>query len=121
MATNMGSRHARNYGTSTHGLLVVRGGQRFTSRTKAPVYSDWKLDDEMLAAFEGWHGDDGTVPSRAVADIRVGQQRPWRYLAKRFREARAAGVAKENVLAVVRTLELFVDELFAEPQRGRAA
>jgi hypothetical protein len=107
----------KNYGT----LSVIRGGQRFTSRTKAPVYSDWKLDDEMLAAFEGWHGESGTVPSRAVADIRMGQQRPWRYLAKRFREARAANVPKDQVIAVVKTLELFVSELYQEPHSGRAA
>lgn len=110
-----------NYGT----LTVIRGGQYATGRKKrrsAAVFIDWKLDDELHSVFVEWKGTDGDVPSRPVYDIREKKQRPWRYLAKRFREARRAGVPKAAVLAVLAVLTRFVEELYADvPSHGRAA
>lgn len=102
---------------------IVRGG-RYGRRPSATAFttSEFRLDREMVAVFAALESESGTVPSRAIQEIREGNQKPWRYLARRFREARLAGVEKDAAKAPLRVLELYIDELFSDTnERGRAA
>ena len=89
-------------------LKLIKGGQ--PSRR---VYGQW-LDREMHTAFAQITGADGNVPSEAIYDIRRDRQHPWRVLARRLTEAHRADTPKEQVKAIVRVLDLFVDSLYGQ-------
>lgn len=72
------------------------------------------LDREMHGVFTGIHGDNGCVPSTAFYEIRRHRQHPWRLLARRVREARAANAPREQVKAIVHVLEQYIDKLYDE-------
>lgn len=94
-------------------LKLIEGGQH------RRIYGQW-LDREMHTAFAQIAGKDGKVPSDAIYDIRRDRQHPWRVLARRIAEAHAAETPKEQVKAIVKVLDLFVDELYKTPG-GNAA
>jgi hypothetical protein len=94
-------------------LRLIKGGK------PRRIYGQW-LDREMHTAFTQITGADGTVPSEAIYDIRRDRQHPWRVLARRLAEAHRADAPKEQVKAIVRVLDLFVDELYKSPG-GNAA
>lgn len=97
-----------------YGLL--RGGQYAQFRKVLVEVSGpefWKLDTDVQAAFAAMEDASGHVPSRGVQEIREHRQRPWRVLARRFRECRDAGVPLHRQLAVVHVLEQWVRDLNA--------
>lgn len=100
-------------------LRLIRGARYGCLRDVAG--SDWELDREMKDAFVAMYGEDGSVPSEAIYDIRRGRQAPWRVLARRIREARAMGVPKEQVHAVVHVLEGYVESVYAKSEKLRPA
>lgn len=104
---------------------IIRGGQyakrAIARKVEVSGPEFWKLDTDMQAAFTALEGSDGTVPSRGVYEIRAHRQRPWRVLARRIREARDAGVPKHRVIGVVRTLEMWIMDLYEKESDGRAA
>lgn len=100
-------------------LSLMRGG-KYGSLRESPV-SDWQLDREMKDAFVGMYGEDGTVPSEAIYDIRRGRQMPWRVLGRRIREARASGVPIEQVKQVIRVLDTYVEGVYATNEKRPAA
>lgn len=104
---------------------VVPGGQyaRFRN-TKIEVSGPefYKLDTDVQAAFAAMEDVSGTVPSRGVQEIREHRHRPWRVLARRFRECRDAGVPLHQSIAVVYALEQWVRDIYdADPPHNRAA
>lgn len=72
------------------------------------------LDREMHGAFTAVRGADGCAPSRAFYEIRRHSQHPWRLIARRVREARAAGAPREQVKEITRVLEQYIDQLYDE-------
>lgn len=117
---NMGAPLAGKNGNLLH---VVRGGLYASRpvRVTAKTVADWRLDEEMATAFAGITGENGTVPSKGIYDIRDRSQHPWRVLARRFKEARAAKAELDQALAPVRVLETWVRNLWNEPGQDRAA
>lgn len=107
------------------GLQLHRGDRyaRFRQqRVEVTGPEFFKLDTDVQAAFAAMEDAAGNVPSRGVQEIREHRQRPWRVLARRFRECRDAGVPLHRVLAVVRVLELWARDLYEQPTpRDRAA
>lgn len=97
------------------GLRVVRGGRY--AKTRLSSAADFSLDREMVDCFIALHTPDGFVPSHAIYEIRRGRQHPWRYLARRIREARAQSVPKDSVKELIRVLDRFVEEVYAERPR----
>lgn len=100
-------------------LTIEDGGQTrraFRLRTREEV----ELDDRMRRRFMRCVGADGTVPSRAVQEIREGRQAPWRKSARRVIEMRDAGVpATEIKAAAVGEFAEWVDEVLAHsPKRA---
>jgi hypothetical protein len=96
-------------------LKLIDGGK------ERRVYGSWHwLDREMHTAFTQLEGSDGTVPSEAIYEVRRGRQKPWAFLGRRLREARAADTPKEQVLEIVRVLATYVDRLYGD-DRGTAA
>lgn len=105
-------------------LRVVRGGRYAQFRQKVEVTGPefWKLDTDVQAAFAAMEDGDGHVPSRGVQEIRENRQRPWRVLARRFRECRDAGVPLHQAVAVIHVLEHWLRDLYArKATRDRAA
>src|SRR2546423_9284797 len=98
------------------GLSVVRGGQ-YAQTKKTSTTAEFHLDREMKDAFVQMHTPTGTVPSDAISDIRRDRQHPWRYLARRIREARLQSVAKESVKQLARVLDRFIDEVYSDSPR----
>lgn len=98
------------------GLKVVRGGRYARMREVSPR-ADFQLDREMKDAFISMHTPDGTVPSDAISDIRRDRQHPWRYLARRIREARLQRVPKEQVKKLARVLDHYIDEVYDDAPR----
>lgn len=87
--------------------------ERFGARPSRMMTSgDWQLDRRMRDVFVRMHSLGGTVPSEAISDIRRGRQAPWRYLARRIREAARAGVPKTDVDGLVRELADYIDEVY---------
>lgn len=84
------------------------------------VFGAGSLDRAMHSAFVEMHGADGSVPSEAIYEIRRLRQRPWRCLARRITEAHEAETPIEQVKAIVRVLDLYIDELYSSPG-GNAA
>lgn len=72
------------------------------------------LDREMHGVFTTIHGVDGCVPSTAFYEIRRHRQHPWRLLARRVREARAAGAPREQVKEIAHVLGAYIDQLYEE-------
>jgi hypothetical protein len=79
------------------------------------VFGARSLDRAMHSAFVGMQGADGSVPSEAIYDIRRHRQAPWRCLARRLTEARAADTPIEQVKEIARALDLYIDELYNSP------
>lgn len=106
-------------------LRLVRGGRYAGPPDRKVEVSGpefFRLDTDVQAAFAAMEDQGGNVPSRGVQEIREHRQRPWRVLARRFRECRDAGVSLHQVLAVVHVLELWARDLYASGQdRDRAA
>jgi hypothetical protein len=98
------------------GLSVVRGGQ-YAQLRKAATTAEFQLDREMRDAFVQMHTPEGTVPSEAISDIRRDRQHPWRYLARRIREARQQHVPKDKVKKLARVLDHFIDEVYGDSPR----
>lgn len=106
-----------------NGFRVVRGGQ-YARRNRVEITGPefWKLDASMHETFVALEDASGRVPSRGIQEIREHRQRPWRVLARRFRELRDVGIPKHEALRVVRTLEQWVSDLWdATPPKDRAA
>lgn len=80
-----GSKKYRN------GLFVIRGDQ-WAARTVRDMDLERWLDRENHATWCKAVGEDGTVPSDGIYDIRRMRQHPWRVEARREREAVLAGV-----------------------------
>lgn len=97
-------------------LKIINGGRRRRVYGERHV----ELDRDMHAAFVQLEGADGSVPSEAIYDIRRRRQHPWRKLAKRLMEARAADTPKEQVMEIVRVLTVYVERLYGD-DRGTAA
>lgn len=94
-------------------LKVARGDQyaRRPERSAAEI----ALDRRMRAAYARCQGADGTVPSRAVYDIRCGQQKPWSKTAKRAIEMFDAGVPVADIkVACALEVAEWIDELAAQ-------
>jgi hypothetical protein len=98
------------------GLRVVKGGRYARMREVSPRV-DFHLDREMKSAFVQMHTPEGTVPSEAISDIRRDRQHPWRYLARRIREARLNSVPKEQVKKLARVLDRYIDEVYDDAPR----
>ena len=101
------------------GLVLVRQWDDWQQRTggkrrvlRLPARAEVQLNRDMHTALVSVRGKDGRVPSRAVQDIREQRARPWRTLAKRFWEMRAAGAPLESALNVLRTFEGWVRGLW---------
>jgi hypothetical protein len=108
-------------------LSVVRGDlygkPRQYNRQRAAVgftTAEFRLDREMHEVFCAFTAEDGVVPSRAVQEIREHRQHPWRVIARRFREARKAGVPLEQLHAVINVLHAYARELYRETEQRRA-
>jgi hypothetical protein len=110
-------------GDGKHGnLTLLRGGQwgRWTSsrtggkrlRLQVPVQAQDALDRAMQEEFAQAEGEDGAVPSRGVQEIRQCTAWPWRTLARRFWEMRAAGVPLATALAIIRAFERWIVRLY---------
>lgn len=95
-------------------LELVEGNRRRRTYGAKSLNEERLLDREMHSAFTQVHGEDGTVPSDAIYDVRRGLQKPWRYLGRRLREMRDAGTDIEQAKEIVRVLDLFVDHLYGE-------
>lgn len=100
-------------------LSVVKGGRYGQLRESVPS-DDFDLDREMVDAFVSMHTPEGTVPSQAISDVRRFRQRPWRYLARRIREARARSVPIDEVRQLVRVLDLYIDRIYGVAPRRAA-
>jgi hypothetical protein len=72
-------------------LTVIRGDQ-WAARTVRDFDLERWLDRENHATWCKAVGEDGTVPSDGIYDIRRDRQHPWRIEARREREAVLAGV-----------------------------
>lgn len=70
------------------------------------------LDREMHGAFTAVRGGNGCVPSRAFYEIRRHSQHPWRLMARRVREAMAAGAPREQVKEIAHVFEQYIDQLY---------
>lgn len=91
-------------------LRVERG--RYARKAAMSLTTlELELEREMHTAFCAMTTEEGSVPSRGVQDIRQHSQHPWRVLARRLREAHAAGVHKQQLHNVVRVFEHYVDRL----------
>lgn len=99
---------------------VVRGGQYARLRRDNSSAADFRLDQEMVDVFVSLHTPEGTVPGEAISDIRRLRQRPWRYLARRIREAREHDVPVEDVRKLVQVLDRFVSDLYSDAPRKAA-
>lgn len=106
-------------------LRLERGGQyakRPARSMRMMTTGEWRLDEEMAAAFAAIESENGTVPSRGIQEIRERRQHPWRVLARRFIEARRSGADRDSVKAPLRVLELWIDDtLFNDATPNRAA
>ena len=80
----------------------------------------FELDREMHSAFVQLAGEDGTVPSAGIYEVRRHRQHPWRFLARRIDEARAKNTPIQQVKAIVRVLDDYIDALYGG-DRGSAA
>lgn len=111
----MSQQHKQKYGK----LGIVRGELYARRPAKAVTPIDPWLDREMQSVFAGLHGSSGAIPSRGIYDASEGYQWPWRKIGQRIREARAGGTPIENVKGIVRVLEQYIDEQYAEsPNRA---
>jgi len=102
-------------------LGVVRGGRYATRPMRTFSTAEFRLDREMQAAFSAIYGEDETVPSVGIYKIRKHDQHPWRVLARRILEARAANAPKDQLRGVLKVFETWVDGLYNEQQPDRAA
>lgn len=95
-------------------LKLHRGGQYGRRAVHVRTGAELELDDRMRAAFARCQSERGTVPSRAVQEIREGRQTPWRNNARRAIEMLDAGVPVTAIKAAV-ALEMaqWVDDLAA--------
>jgi hypothetical protein len=100
-------------------MRVVKGGRYARMREVSPSI-DFGLDREMVTAFVCLHTPEGNVPSEAIYEIRRGRQHPWRYFARRIREARAQSVPKEAVKELVAVLDRYVEEIYSDTPRRAA-
>ena len=107
-------------------LGLVRGDQygkprRFSKKADMSfTTAEFTLDREMHDAFAAMEAEDGTVPSIGVEDIRRHRQHPWRVIARRFREAHAAGVSKAQMYEVVHVLQVYIARLGTERTKKQA-
>lgn len=92
------------------------GGKRL--RLRMPLDVERELDTAMHYAFIQVEGADGAVPSRGVQDVRELRARPWRTLARRFLEMRAAGCTLEQALAVLHAFERWLIRLWGTSNRA---
>lgn len=102
-----------------YGFRVVRGGRYAKGLTVGAGPDVHRLDHDMQAAFAALEAVDGTVPSRGVQEIREHRQRPWRVLARRFRECREAGVPFDQAVGIVRALERWVGAIYGHSASRR--
>lgn len=100
---------------------VIRGGRYASRPMRSFTTSEFRLEREMVSAFAAIHGEDGTVPSKGIYNIRSLDHKPWRTLARRLLEARAKNAPKEQVKGVLNVFSLWVDELYQDQQPDRAA
>lgn len=119
-------------GSGNYGKFEVVRGDLYAKRippNRQPVTSsfttaEFDLDRDMMGLFAALEGEDGTVPSRGIQEVREGRQRPWRYIAKRFAEALDAGVSVPAIYEITHRLNQYVAARAArrsQPHRGRAA
>lgn len=118
----MDSEQGKKNGTA---LVLVREWDNWQQRTGGkrraltlPPRAEHQLNRDMHCALVSVRGKDGHVPSRAVQDIREQRTgaKPWRTLAKRFWEMRAAGAPLDAALNVLRTFEQWVVKLWGGEQ-----
>lgn len=76
--------------------------------------AEFDLDRVMHDAFCALEGEDGTVPSRGIQEIRQHRQRPWRFMGRRLREAVNAGATEAQLHEVVHVLHQYVTRLYAK-------
>lgn len=78
------------------------------------ISGDWRLDQKVRDVFVSMFGEDGTVPSESISDIRRDRQHPLRFIARRIREARRANVPKEKVKPIAQVIDDYIEEVYAE-------
>jgi hypothetical protein len=113
----MKSDDGRKYGS----MELLQGGA-VRPRYRALVVTtfttaDFDLDSDMKDLFVAMEGEDGSVPSRAIQEIREGRQRPWRYLARRGCEAINAGTPLSRLYDMTHRL----NQYFAQKAAARRA
>lgn len=99
---------------------VVRGDlyaqpRRWNRRPAATGFStaEYDLDRDMHDLFTALVSVDGTVPSRAIQQVREHQQWPWRVFARRLREAVEAGVPTTQLYEITHRFNQYVAQLAA--------
>lgn len=116
----MSDAESRKYGQMRveRGGVDHRGRRRSMIRTAAEI----ALDERMRRRFARLVTPAGTVPSRAIQEIREGRQAPWRATARRVLEMMDAGVSTVEIKAVVLgETEEWIDELAAHRRLDPAA
>lgn len=102
---------------------VHGAGRKKKSAAMSFSTAEFDLDRMMHDVFCTLTGADGNVPSEGVQEIRERRQWPWRVIARRFREARDAGVPASQLDEVIHVLQQYRVRLYASPtsdQRRRA-
>lgn len=116
-----------NYVRDERVLSLVQGDQwgkpRRPKQQRAAMTfttAEFTLDREMHDVFCAMQDESGDVPSRGVQDIRQHLQHPWRVIARRFREARKAGVSAAQLYEVTHVLNSYIASLYVEKGKRRA-
>ena len=95
---------------------VVRGGKcDLRGRRRGPrgrTYAEMELDRRMQTAFALLTGPDGNVPGKRAYRIREGDGFPWRVLGRAFVDFWQRRVRREQVKAIVQTLDQWTDDLY---------
>jgi hypothetical protein len=87
----------------------IRGRRRSSARTSVELY----VDDAMRRQYMAVVTPRGTVPSRAIQEIREGRQAPWRGNVRRAIEMRDGQVPRDICKAVmVVEMERAVDAVY---------
>lgn len=89
-------------------LTLLRGGQYGAHRASAEV----ELERKMRAQFVRMRSEAERSPGRAYDAIAADEQHPWRVLARRIREARAAKVPRSAVQEMVDEIEQYVNAVY---------
>ena len=108
-------------GKNRNGMSVERGalyGKRPAKKKSAAMQfttAEFKLENEMHTVWVALNTPSGTVPSEGIQMIRERRQWPWRVIARRFREARNAGVPASQLDEVIHVLRQYRERLYATP------